>query len=161
MAKTVEQLVAKTDALSVRIAQEFKKVYDIVGGKNLTALSTEERTSLIAALNGLHGKFTTLKQTVDALQASGGITESRANELINAKVTAQITEFEDKIKGGQLAEEMDTLKELADNLTSVMANGSVHTALVETMTKLGDRITVLESTFEYNFVTKFEEALNA
>lgn len=100
------------------LGQEDKKLQNAIG--NLPNLTTTQKGSLVLAINEL-------KQSINALSGNAaGINDSATNETstLSAKKILELfnqakTEAKSEILGGNVAAELDTIKELADALNGV------------------------------------------
>ena len=100
------------------LGQEDKKLQNAIG--NLENLTTTQKASLVLAINEL-------KQSINTLSGSAaGINDSATNETstLSAKKILELvnqakTDAKSEILGGNVAAELDTIKELADALNGM------------------------------------------
>lgn len=100
------------------VGMKDKEIAKLIG--NLQTLSTTEKTSIVGAINEL-------KQTLNSLSSNAaGINDSATNETstLSAKKIIELvnqakTEAKSEILGGNVAAELDTIKELADSLNGI------------------------------------------
>lgn len=100
------------------LGQEDKKLQNAIG--NLPNLTTTQKGSLVLAINEL-------KQSINALSGNAaGINDSATNETstLSAKKILELvnqakTDAKSEILGGNVAAELDTIKELSDALNGM------------------------------------------
>lgn len=144
----------RISALGVSMATDIKGLTNMIG--ILSALNTASKSNLVAALNELHGIATTnaaaigplagltttskntlvaaineVKAAVSAVDLTALIDDAALPGVINKtysadKIVGLLGALETKIMGGITPEALDTVKELADYLSSEsVANGIV------------------------------------
>lgn len=133
------------------VGMKDKEIAKLIG--NLQTLSTTEKTSIVGAINEL-------KQTLNSLSSNAaGINDSATNETstLSAKKIIELvnqakTEAKSEILGGNVAAELDTIKELADALNGMKTGEDGLNKLIqkisqanESLTTLNQKITALDS----------------
>lgn len=172
---TLEELITfyKIGALQMA-AQEFHQVItefaEFVGMKdkeiakligNLTTLSTTEKTTLVGAINELY-------QSVRSLSGSAaGINDSATNETstLSAKKILELvnqakTDAKSEILGGNVAAELDTIKELADALNGMKTGEDGLNKLIQKISQANEALTTLNQKFTALDGVNLKEAYN-
>ena len=80
--------------------------------------------------------------------------------VTSSQLQAQLTQFENKLKGGELAENLDTLFEIAQKINSIVSDNAVAQSLTETLNNIKDRITTLETNNTLDLLTIYTNAKN-
>lgn len=108
-------LVVRLSDLSTRIATEVKALRTLINGNTagLSALTTTNKTSLVAALNELKTLIPVASASIDDASTAGGTTWSSTK--INSQINAAIAALVNGAPGAS-----DTLKELADQLAALV-----------------------------------------
>ena len=133
------------------VGMKDKEIARLIG--NLQTLSTTEKTSIVGAINEL-------KQTLNSLSSNAaGINDSATNETstLSAKKIIELvnqakTEAKSEILGGNVAAELDTIKELADALNGIKTGEDGLNKLIqkisqanESLGTINQKLTTLES----------------
>lgn len=122
-------LATNVSSLATRVATEIKSVKTMVNGNaaNLSALTTADKTNLVAAINELKA----------ASSSAAGINDtgsSTSSTWSSTKVSSEITAAKNAILGSGNSAALDTLKEFQD------AIGNDPTYAATTATALGNRV---------------------
>lgn len=128
------------------LGQEDKKRQTAIG--NLDNLTTEQKTSLVVAINEL-------KQSITALSgSSAGINDSATGDssTLSAKKILELlnqakTEAKSEILGGNVAAELDTIKELADALNGMKTGEDGLNKLIQKISQVNEALTTLNQKF--------------
>lgn len=133
------------------VGMKDKEIAKLIG--NLQTLSTTEKTSIVGAINEL-------KQTLNSLSSNAaGINDSATNETstLSAKKIIELvnqakTEAKSEILGGNVAAELDTIKELADSLNGIKTGEDGLNKLIQKISQaneslgiINQKLTTLES----------------
>lgn len=133
------------------VGMKDKEIAKLIG--NLQTLSTTEKTSIVGAINEL-------KQTLNSLSSNAaGINDSATNETstLSAKKIIELvnqakTEAKSEILGGNVAAELDTIKELAESLNGIKTGEDGLNKLIqkisqanESLGTINQKLTTLES----------------
>lgn len=119
-----------------------KEIIKLIG--NLTTLNTTEKTNLVGAINELF-------QSIRSLSGSAaGINDSATNETstLSAKKILELvnqakTEAKSEILGGNVAAELDTIKELADALNGMKTGEDGLNKLIQKISQTNESLTLL------------------
>ncbi len=108
-------LVVRLTDLSTRIATEVKALRTLINGNtaDLSALTTTNKTSIVAALNELKTLIPSGSAGIDDVSTASGTTWSSTK--INSEINSAIAALVNGAPGAS-----DTLKELADQLAALV-----------------------------------------
>lgn len=124
------------------VGMKDKEITKLIG--NLTTLSTTEKTNLVGAINEL-------KQSINTLSGNAaGINDSATNETstLSAKKILELvnqakTEAKSEILGGNVAAELDTIKELADALNGMKTGEDGLNKLIQKISQTNESLMLL------------------
>lgn len=124
------------------VGEKDKEITKLIG--NLTTLSTTEKTDLVGAINELF-------QSIRSLSGSAaGINDSATNETstLSAKKILELvdkakTDAKSEILGGNVAAELDTIKELADALNGMKTGEDGLNKLIQKISQTNESLTLL------------------
>jgi hypothetical protein len=119
-----------------------KEIIKLIG--SLTTLNTTEKTTLVGAINEL-------KQSINTLSGNAaGINDSATNETstLSAKKILELvnqakTDAKSEILGGNVAAELDTIKELADALNGMKTGEDGLNKLIQKISQTNESLTLL------------------
>lgn len=128
------------------IGMKDKEIIKLIG--NLQTLSTTEKTSLVGAINELF-------QSVRSLSGNAaGINDSATNETstLSAKKIIELfnqakTEAKSEILGGNVAAELDTIKELADALNGIKTGEDGLNKLIQKISQANESLNAINQKF--------------
>jgi len=141
------------------VGMKDKEIAKLIG--NLQTLSTTEKTSIVGAINEL-------KQTLNSLSSNAaGINDSATNETstLSAKKIIELvnqakTEAKSEILGGNVAAELDTIKELADSLNGIKTGEDGLNKLIQKISQVNEALTTLNQKFTTLDSVNLKEAYN-
>lgn len=124
------------------VGEKDKEITKLIG--NLTTLSTTEKTDLVGAINELF-------QSIISLSGSAaGINDSATNETstLSAKKILELvdkakTDAKSEILGGNVAAELDTIKELADALNGMKTGEDGLNKLIQKISQTNESLMLL------------------
>lgn len=124
------------------VGEKDKEITKLIG--NLTTLSTTEKTNLVGAINELF-------QSIRSLSGSAaGINDSATNETstLSAKKILELvdkakTDAKSEILGGNVAAELDTIKELADALNGMKTGEDGLNKLIQKISQTNESLMLL------------------
>ena len=124
------------------VGEKDKEITKLIG--NLTTLSTTETTDLVGAINELF-------QSIRSLSGSAaGINDSATNETstLSAKKILELvdkakTDAKSEILGGNVAAELDTIKELADALNGMKTGEDGLNKLIQKISQTNESLMLL------------------
>ena len=128
------------------VGMKDKEIIKLIG--NLQTLSTTEKTSLVGAINELF-------QSVRSLSGNAaGINDSATNETstLSAKKIIELfnqakTEAKSEILGGNVAAELDTIKELADALNGIKTGEDGLNKLIQKISQANESLNAINQKF--------------
>lgn len=128
------------------VGMKDKEIVKLIG--NLQTLNTTEKTSLVGAINELF-------QSVRSLSGSAaGINDSATNETstLSAKKIIELfnqakTEAKSEILGGNVAAELDTIKELADALNGIKTGEDGLNKLIQKISQANESLNAINQKF--------------
>lgn len=136
-----------------------KEIVKLIG--LLSTLTTNEKGSIVGAINEL-------KQSITALSgSSAGINDSATGDssTLSAKKILELlnqakTEAKSEILGGNVAAELDTIKELADALDGMKTGEDGLNKLIQKISKANEALTTLNQKFTALDSVNLKEAYN-
>lgn len=128
------------------VGMKDKEIAKLIG--NLQTLSTTEKTSIVGAINEL-------KQTLNSLSSNAaGINDSATNETstLSAKKILELvnqakTDAKSEILGGNVAAELDTIKELADALNGMKTGEDGLNKLIQKISQANESLNSINQKF--------------
>ena len=141
------------------VGEKDKEITKLIG--NLTTLSTTEKTNLVGAINELF-------QSVRSLSGSAaGINDSATNETstLSAKKILELvnqakTDAKSEILGGNVAAELDTIKELAEALSGIKTGEDGLNKLIQKISQANEALTTLNQKFTALDSVNLKDAYN-
>lgn len=141
------------------VGMKDKEITKLIG--NLTTLSTTEKTDLVGAINELY-------QSVRSLSGSAaGINDSATNETstLSAKKIIELvnqvkTEAKSEILGGNVAAELDTIKELAEALNGMKTGEDGLNKLIQKISQVNEALSTLNQKLTTLDSVNLKEAYN-
>lgn len=141
------------------LGQEDKKHKTAIG--NLDDLTTEQKTSLVVAINELKQSIT------DLSGSSAGINDSATGDsstLSAKKILELLTQAKADVKnellGGQVEQSIDTIKELGDLLKNMQTGEDGLNKLVQKVTQSNQSLALLVGKFTVLDGINLKEAYN-
>lgn len=136
-----------------------KEIIKLIG--NLATLNTTEKTNLVGAINELY-------QSVRSLSGSAaGINDSATNETstLSAKKILELvnqakTDAKSEILGGNVAAELDTIKELADALNGMKTGEDGLNKLIQKISQANEALITLNQKFTALDSVNLKDAYN-
>lgn len=136
-----------------------KEIIKLIG--LLSTLTTNEKGSIVGAINEL-------KQSITALSgSSAGINDSATGDssTLSAKKILELlnqakTEAKSEILGGNVAAELDTIKELADALNGMKTGEDGLNKLIQKISQVNEALTALNQKFTNLDSVNLKEAYN-
>lgn len=136
----LDELLNNTKKAFETLAGAVKTTYGRIG--DLSTLKTSEKTSITAAINELF----------ELTKTSGnGVSEERVKLLIAALKT--------ELQGGELKEELNSLKEIADKLVSLEGDQSIKAAVLAKFAEQNERLDTIEAVLKTDFVKVINDEL--
>lgn len=141
------------------VGMKDKEIIKLIG--NLQALSTTEKTSIVGAINELF-------QSVRSLSGNAaGINDSATNETstLSAKKILELvnqakTDAKSEILGGNVAAELDTIKELADALNGMKTGEDGLNKLIQKISQVNESLNAINQKWTALDNVNLKEAYN-
>lgn len=141
------------------VGSKDKEIAKFIG--DLSALSTTDKTNLVAAINELF-------QSIRSLSGSAaGINDSATNDTstLSAKKIFELvnqakTDAKSEILGGNVAAELDTIKELADALNGIKTGEDGLNKLIQKISRVNEALSTLNQKFTDLDNVNLKEAYN-
>lgn len=141
------------------VGSEDKKIVKFIG--DLSVLSTTDKANLVGAINELY-------QSIRSLSGStAGINDSATNETstLSARKILELvnqakTDAKSEILGGNVAAELDTIKELADALNGMKTGEDGLNKLIQKISQVNEALTTLNQKFTTLDNVNLKEAYN-
>lgn len=141
------------------LGQEDKKLHSAIG--NLDNLTTTQKDSIVAAMNEFGKRLNELSS------GAAGINDSATNETstLSAKKILELvdkakTDAKSEILGGNVAAELDTIKELADALNGMKTGEDGLSKLIQKISQVNEALTTLNQKFTTLDSVNLKEAYN-
>lgn len=121
------------------VGDKDREIHNIIGV--LSRLETKQKSTLVSAINEL-------KQLIDGLSTNAaGINDSATNETstLSAKKILELvnqakTDAKSEILGGNVASELDTIKELADALNGIKTGEDGLNKLIQKIAQFNESV---------------------
>lgn len=141
------------------VGDKDREIHNIIGVAD--RLQTKQKATLVLAINEL-------KQLIDDLSSNAaGINDSATNETstLSAKKIIELvnqvkTEAKSEILGGNVAAELDTIKELADALNGMKTGEDGLNKLIQKISQANEALTTLNQKFTALDGVNLKEAYN-
>lgn len=141
------------------VGSKDKEISKFIG--DLSTLSTTDKKNIVGAINELF-------QSIRSLSGSAaGINDSATNEIstLSAKKILELvnqakTEAKSEILGGNVAAELDTVKELADALNGIKTGEDGLNKLIQKISQVNEALTALNQKFTNLDSVNLKEAYN-
>lgn len=141
------------------LGQENKKIKTAIG--NLESLPTAHKDSIVAAMIEFGQRLNELSS------GAAGINDSATNETatLSAKKILELvnqakTEAKSEILGGNVAAELDTIKELADALNGMKTGEDGLNKLIQKISQANEALTTLNQKFTALDSVNLKDAYN-
>lgn len=134
--------MSKLTQFAQAVGTDIKNIKTTIG--NMSSLTTTEKNNLVGALNELAA----------LINNSGSISGSQ----VDTKISQAIATFEAKIMGGQVAEELDTLREIATKIGEIVSKDATQDALLQTLNTLDTRLQALEQVEAVDYLAAYTTA---
>lgn len=124
------------------VGEKDKEITKLIG--NLTTLSTTEKTDLVGAINELFQSIRSLSGSAAGINDSAtGDSSTLSAKKILELVNQAKTEAKSEILGGNVAAELDTIKELADALNGMKTGEDGLNKLIQKISQTNESLMLL------------------
>lgn len=133
-----------------KISDVVKEIGKDIGGLskkigNLASLNTTAKNSIVEAIN----------EALASIGSSGG---GLNDTQVTTKIQTALDNFKTQLMGGQVAAELDTLKEIADKIGEIVSKDSTQDALLQTLSTLSTRLQTIETELATDFLAEYKTA---
>lgn len=108
-------------------------------------MENQNHKKIVAAIKAIGTDYKSLHEAISAIQTQQGSGEQASLTKINELISQAETRILNKIKGGELSEDLDTLFEIAAKIGELVSDKSVREALTSTLQEIKTNVTNLQT----------------
>lgn len=108
-------------------------------------MENQNHKKIVAAIKAIGADYKSLYEAISAIQTQQGSGEQATVIKINELISQAETRILNKIKGGELSEDLDTLFEIAAKIGELVSDKSVREALTSTLQEIKTNVTNLQN----------------
>lgn len=108
-------------------------------------MENQNHKKIVAAIKAIGTDYKSLHEEISAIQTQQGSGEQASLTKINELISQAETRILNKIKGGELSEDLDTLFEIAAKIGELVSDKSVREALTSTLQEIKTNVTNLQT----------------
>lgn len=108
-------------------------------------MENQKHKKIVDAIKAIGADYKSLHEAISAIQTQQGSGEQATLTKINELISQAETRILNKIKGGELSEDLDTLFEIAAKIGELVSDKSVREALTSTLQEIKTNVTNLQS----------------
>lgn len=108
-------------------------------------MENQNHKKIVAAIKAIGADYKSLHEAISAIQTQQGSGEQTTLTKINELISQAETRILNKIKGGELSEDLDTLFEIAAKIGELVSDKSVREALTSTLQEIKTNVTNLQN----------------
>lgn len=108
-------------------------------------MENQNHKKIVAAIKAIGADYKSLHDAISAIQTQQGSGEQTTLTKINELISQAETRILNKIKGGELSEDLDTLFEIAAKIGELVSDKSVREALTSTLQEIKTNVTNLQN----------------
>lgn len=108
-------------------------------------MENQNHKKIVDAIKAIGSDYKSLHEAISAIQTQQGSGEQATLTKINELISQAETRILNKIKGGELSEDLDTLFEIAAKIGELVSDKSVREALTSTLQEIKTNVTNLQS----------------
>ena len=108
-------------------------------------MENQNHKKIVDAIKALGADYKSLHEAISAIQTQQGSGEQATLTKINELISQAETRILNKIKGGELSEDLDTLFEIAAKIGELVSDKSVREALTGTLQEIKNNVANLQS----------------
>lgn len=108
-------------------------------------MENQNHKKIVAAIKVIGADYKSLHDAISAIQTQQGSGEQATLTKINELISQAETRILNKIKGGELSEDLDTLFEIAAKIGELVSDKSVREALTSTLQEIKTNVTNLQT----------------
>lgn len=108
-------------------------------------MENQNHKKIVAAIKAIGADYKSLHEAILAIQTQQGSGEQASLTKINELISQAEIRILNKIKGGELSEDLDTLFEIAAKIGELVSDKSVREALTSTLQEIKTNVTNLQA----------------
>lgn len=108
-------------------------------------MENQNHKKIVAAIEAIGTDYKSLHEAISAIQTQQGSGEQATLTKINELISQAETRILNKIKGGELSEDLDSLFEIAAKIGELVSDKSVREALTSTLQEIKTNVTNLQN----------------
>ena len=108
-------------------------------------MENQKHKKIVEAIKAIGADYKSLREAISAIQTQQGSGEQATLTKINELISQAETRILNKIKGGELSEDLDTLFEIADKIGELVSDKSVREALTGTLQEIKNNVASLQT----------------
>ena len=108
-------------------------------------MENQNHKKIVDAIKAIGADYKSLHEAISAIQTQQGSGEQATLTKINELISQAETRILNKIKGGELSEDLDSLFEIAAKIGELVSDKSVREALTSTLQEIKTNVTNLQS----------------
>lgn len=108
-------------------------------------MENQNHKKIVDAIKAIGADYKSLHDAISAIQTQQGSGEQATLTKINELISQAETRILNKIKGGELSEDLDTLFEIAAKIGELVSDKSVREALTGTLQEIKNNVANLQS----------------
>lgn len=108
-------------------------------------MENQNHKKIVAAIKAIGADYKSLHDAISAIQTQQGNGEQATLTKINELINQAETRILNKIKGGELSEDLDSLFEIAAKIGELVSDKSVREALTSTLQEIKTNVTNLQA----------------
>ena len=108
-------------------------------------MENQNHKKIVDAIKAIGADYKSLHEAISAIQTQQGSGEQTTLTKINELISQAETRILNKIKGGELSEDLDSLFEIAAKIGELVSDKSVREALTSTLQEIKTNVTNLQN----------------
>lgn len=108
-------------------------------------MENQKHKKIVEAIKAIGADYKSLREAISAIQTQQGSGEQATLTKINELISQAETRILNKIKGGELSEDLDTLFEIAAKIGELVSDKSVREALTGTLQEIKNNVASLQA----------------
>ena len=108
-------------------------------------MENQKHKKIVEAIKAIGADYKSLREAISEIQTQQGSGEQDTLTKINELIGQAETRILNKIKGGELSEDLDTLFEIAAKIGELVSDKSVREALTGTLQEIKNNVASLQT----------------
>lgn len=108
-------------------------------------MENQKHKKIVEAIKAIGADYKSLREAISAIQTQQGSGEQATLTKINELISQAETRILNKIKGGELSDDLDTLFEIAAKIGELVSDKSVREALTGTLQEIKNNVASLQT----------------